>query len=291
MPKLVFDSRAKVNPHNHTNRSDGDYSVYALSKLYKAKGYCGLGITDHRVYFDNPFEDSDLILLSGCEFNCYLDSDKYGRVQFHLLSLKVQDLPNSIPHDDENYSGLFFKSLTQVQDLIDDIRSRGNLVYIAHPKWPLIPLEIMESLDFDGFEVYNYKANSDATDYMGPLFRKGKRFGILASDDAHWLHDPDGYEMFYKGYIVLESTDGLVDQLINRRYYASNGPIIESLEWSKEKVETVSNADKVAVICYTREDQVLVKGNCVQIPHDTLAFRVECITGDKKAWTNIIELE
>ncbi len=233
--KINFEEVNKGNLHTHTTRTDGEFSVDEIAQLYKRAGYKFLAITDHRIYFDKPESAEGMILLSGCEYNCYLDQDE--RIHFHLLTLKDsrEDDLDRIQHDDNQYKSLFFRKLSEVQGLIDTLRYRGNLVVIAHPDNPFIPREMLFELkDYQGIEVFNTKADQDATELMEELFEQ--RFDLLftAADDAHRLEAADGRSLFYKGFIVVEdgvrTAEDVIKTVERRRFYASQGPLIKMVE-------------------------------------------------------------
>ncbi len=260
---MTFNAQIKGNIHSHTTRTDGEFSVDAIQDLYKEKAYTFIAITDHRIYFDEEGVSRNLILLNGCEYNCYLDHEAYDeRIHFHLLTLKdpEQDVSNRIEHDDNSYKSLFYTKLDEVQTLIDELKSRGNLVIIAHPKKPFIPIELLKTLrNYEGIEVYNAKSEQDASDYRAELYQMRKSMIFTSVDDSHALLNEQGACEYFKGYIVVE--DGATDKnkivkaIKNKRFYASNGPEIYSLIIDKNQLSLkCSDVSKIELTLFSEVD-------------------------------------
>lgn len=270
-----------------------------IRKLYQNKGYQFLAITDHRLYY-NQNDKTDFLLLNGCEYNCYLDLEGYSeRIHFHLLTLQDPSVINSnpIPHDGNTYKSLFYKSLEDVEKLINELKTRGNIVIVAHPKNLMIPLELLTQLKgYDGIEVYNEKAKSDATDYINSLYETHENLLLTASDDAHQYLDANGEPAYFKGFIVVEDCDvtktNVMKAIKSKRFYASNGPIIKVINVETDSV--MINTSEVQCILFVlyaddstvkvikkSEDQTMTKA-IINIPDGTKAIRIECTALHKK---------
>ncbi|GAU75942.1 PHP domain-containing protein [Fusibacter sp. 3D3] len=235
-----------------------------------------MAITDHRIYFDEEGTPRDLILLNGCEYNCYLDLKDYSeRIHFHLLTLKDPELEvsNRIAHDDNSYKSLFYTKLDEVQSLINELKSRGNLVIIAHPKKPFIPIELLRTLqNYDGIEVYNAKSEQDASDYRAQLYQMRKTLLFTSVDDSHAYQNEQGECEYFKGYIVVEDgakdKNSVVKAIKNKRFYASNGPEIYSLAFDENQLKlrcsaisklelTLFSKDQFETICFEKENEMI----------------------------------
>lgn len=219
--------------------------------------------------------------LNGCEFNCYLDLDK--RYHFHLLTL--DDGSSDIPDGDNTYKSLFYTSLNEVQELIDELKSRHNLVFIAHPMNPYIPFEMLDILtNYDGIEVYNTKADSDATEVYSGL-TKNRDIACLAVDDSHKLI-VDEKRMFFQGYIVIE--DGLepLQAIKEKRYYSSTGVVINQILYTEKMIYVDTSAD-VKIYLY-KDDSIEIHHQRRLLIEGVNKFRVVCSEGDKRAWSNLI---
>lgn len=270
---MTFNAQIKGNIHCHTTRTDGEFSVEVIQNLYKEKAYAFLAITDHRIYFDEEGVTRNLILLNGCEYNCYLDHEAYDeRIHFHLLTLKDPELEvsNRIEHEDNSYKSLFYTKLDEVQALIDELKSRGNLVIIAHPKKPFIPIELLKTLqNYDGIEVYNAKSEQDASDYRLELYQMRKTLLFTSVDDSHAFLNDQGACEYFKGYIVVEDgakdKNEIVKAIKTKRFYASNGPEIYSLAVDENqltlqcsevsKIElTLFSKDQFETVCFERKN-------------------------------------
>jgi len=146
--------RIKLSLHNHTNCSDGYFSVGGLLRFLKDEGYDVVAITDHNTYTvphpiqirENKVED--LLILRGIEVT-------FPRL--HIICLEP------IKHE-------------TVKDCLDTAR----VSYIAHPSFSgLNPFDcqmICDKYHLDGVEMYN----------NGFINFKGKIDGNLyAGDDLH----------------------------------------------------------------------------------------------------------
>lgn len=291
--KIDFSQSVKCNLHAHTDRSDGEFNLQALCELYRKENYKYLAITDHRVYYDKAHLYKNLQVLSGCEFNCYLDLDK--SYQFHLLALKDKQNDNGIRHNESPYNKQFFTSLEEVQHLINELKARGNLVFIAHPKNPLIPLSILRQLTFDGFEIYNTKALSDASSYFDELYKLNPEVLMIATDDSHKLYY-DNKKAFFKSYIAIMDND-FYKNLKQKAYYASTGIDIVNLKINGDCLEV-----EVDKICTIRIIVYKATGDFYSSIFDGMKFlnfnfekndhsvRIEMVRGEKKAWTNFYRI-
>ncbi|MCH4887467.1 hypothetical protein EZV73_07785 [Acidaminobacter sp. JC074] len=250
-----------------------------LAELYKRHGYDFVAITDHRLYYKT--DDAN---LNGCEYNCYLDLDK--RYHFHLLTL--DNGQSTIDHNDNTYKSLFYTSLDQVQDFIDLLKSKGNMVFIAHPKNIMIPLDMMLKLkNYDGIEVYNSKADSDASDYYERLL-EDRDLLCLSVDDSH-AYEVDGKIMYFRGYIVIEDDLEPLEAIKSGAYYASTGARIDEIIVN-DFIEIISPG-RIEITVYNKLRQArLYKSNKIKLPKEGVSFRAVSYEGDKKAWTNLIRL-
>ncbi len=270
-----------------------------MVELYKREHYSFIGITDHRVYYNQTHLLEDFVILNGCEYNCYLDLEGYERIHFHLLSLQDQTIEATyIGHDDNTYKSLFYTQLCQVQQLIDEIKSFGNIVIIAHPKNNLIPLEIMaELLHYDGIEVYNAKAKSDASDYFEKLIIT-HNLVLTAVDDTHQLIDENGLYQNFKGFIILENQDisnlNVIKAIKDKKFYASTGAVINKIMVDENNIMIDANDIKKCLV-YTYGSNMDPIGildtnhNHFVLEDDVRFFRIECVDNkNHKAWTNIL---
>lgn len=151
------------------------------------------------------------------------------------------EVTNRIKHDDNQYKSLFYTSLAQVQSFIDELKEKGNLVIIAHPKNPLIPLDFLLELQrYDGIEVFNGKSNQDATDYSLELFNINKTMRFTAVDDSHAYRNSQDEVEFFRGFIVVEDgcqdRDAIFKAIKGKRFYASTGPKINRIEISEAQL-------------------------------------------------------
>lgn len=310
MKKVIsFRKQIKGNIHTHTTRTDGEFSVDEIIKLYKKNKYSFVAITDHRIYYSRDLDYEDFIVLNGCEYNCYLENKEINQnIHFHILTLEdnLVKVINPIKHNDNKYKSLFFDSLNQVQKLINELKSRGNLIIIAHPKDKLIPLNMLINLvNYHGIEVYNSKVNSDASDYIYELFIDNKDVFLTSVDDSHKYYDENNNINFFRGFIILADNilnrKNIIKAIKEKNFYASNGPYIYEIFIEKERVLIeCSNVRKIVLFCYDENHNIKLISTKSESPlneavfmlHDSYEFiRLECINEEKKkAWTNIIKI-
>ena len=306
MKKVIsFKSNIKGNLHAHTTRTDGQFTVDEIGKLYKENGYAFIAITDHIIYYRKNLNYDEMFILNGCEYNCYLENDELGKtVYFHILALEDLTLDNESPidHDDNSYNKLFYNSLSQVQELINELRNRGNIIIIAHPKNQKIPFNLLMKLEgYHGVEVYNAKAKSDASDYVYEFLLNDKDIFFTAVDDSHKYLDENGQIQYFSGFIVIEDMVinklSIIEAIKEKRFYASNGPSIEEIVIEDDKIFIkCSDVKEIALFMYGENVREIVIKTSNKLPINEAEFSIpkdinyitlECMREDgKKAWTN-----
>jgi hypothetical protein len=195
----------------------------------------------------------------------------------------------TIEHDDNSYKSLFYTKLSDVQGLIDLLKSKGNMVFIAHPKNIKIPFHMMKRLkNYDGIEVYNSKAESDASDYYEALLLE-RDIKCLAVDDSH-TYKRDDQIMFFRAYIVIEDNLEPLEAIQSGSYYSTTGVKIEEITLNNRILKVRSSGD-VEVYMYT-SDRVcsICQTHEIELADQVVSFRVVCYEGEKKAWTNLIQV-
>lgn len=194
------------NLHTHTTNSDGSKSPDETVQAYVAAGYDFLCISDHDTLTWPVSAPQPFVLLPGVEVG-------YGP---HLLAVNVERLPE--PADDR-------------QAAIDSIVGLGGMAVLNHPNWGFdfnhFPQEVMERLTgYAGIEIYNgvvdvLEGSALATDRWDRLLSGGRTVWGFAHDDLH--HE----RLLGRGWIVAQVTErsreGVMDALINGRFYASTG--------------------------------------------------------------------
>jgi len=201
--------------HVHTTTSDGDVDVPTRLKQYRDKGFHVVAITDHRKTNDlSGYSSGDFLAISSIEFH----PDTYsGAPRHHLLGI---GLPH--PYDQDNSMS--------AQEMIDDIKSKGALVFYAHPYWTgHTYIEMTEVSGYIGLEVFNQacqsKDSGNARVYWDQMLNKGYVLSGLATDDVH-KSDAVG-----KAWTMIKAAKlnekSILEALERGCYYATKGPEIE----------------------------------------------------------------
>ncbi len=218
----------KGNLHTHTTLSDGKLSPEEVTAAYKKAGYDFICITDHRKYFKGS-DGEDFVILSGEEFNF---EDKEKNTAYHVVGI--------------DFDGHFENTnQTPSQTVIDEVVKRGGIAVIGHPAWSLMSHQDIAELNglsgLEGFSTISDEdtGRGDSTSYADVLMTMGKRFFRLGVDDMHFFKRD-----FAKTLIMLTTDDfsqkGIRRALENETFYASEGPLVRSLEFEKGhiKIET-----------------------------------------------------
>lgn len=216
----------KGNLHCHTTVSDGKTPPDALIRQYEAFGYDFLAITDHRIYnFRNYEKNSSLLILPGMEADRRVNGT--GMPVVHIVS--VGPVENNGFTDEQSVIYKIGGTQEDCQDILDDIRTAGNLAILAHPMWSGNTVEAVKALHgFRMIEVWNSVcALRDGTDsnsyHWDALLYEGCRVWGVASDDAHSL------QYACHGFVRVnaeKNVSSILKALENGEFYASTGPEI-----------------------------------------------------------------
>lgn len=153
------DFKNGVNLHIHTTCSDGKCSFSDAIKQAKDLNYKKISICDHNT-IDGYFSDTDDILLTGVEFDCWL-----GYVFFHLLAygfdINSTDLKPFLAKNkaETELDIVRIFARRDVKKLISAIHNAGGIAVLAHPAccWALNLERFVKKLidlELDGIEVY-----------------------------------------------------------------------------------------------------------------------------------------
>lgn len=165
----AINSSCVTQLHTHTTNSDGVDTVNDVIIDYKDKGYHALAITDHNK--NTQHASSEMIAIQGNEVT--------------LSSAHLNSLFCEYSHG----------SQTNVQVIINEIKSMGGLVLLNHPYWKnLLPIETIENYyNYNAIEIFNSATEShfidgsgyavDMWDYL--LTNNSKYIYGIATDDYH----------------------------------------------------------------------------------------------------------
>ena len=287
----------KGNLHCHTTRSDGKPTPDAVIRQYKNSGYDFLAITDHRIYNKPQITDcGGLLILPGMEADRQVDG--IGHIVVHVVALG--------PAEGNGYTDgqpvVYQNGGTQeeCQDIIDDIRTAGNLAILSHPEWSGNSVEAVKALqDYQMIEVWNSDAaistgvNANAY-HWDALLHEGRRIWGVASDDGHEL------QMNCLGYVQVKAErniPSILSALENGEFYASCGPEIYDFYIEDRQVYiNCSPASQILLRNFTNPYKVIrgenltggqfkLRDNCTDY------IRAEVVDAQgRRAWTNPIFL-
>ncbi|MBP3965694.1 PHP domain-containing protein [Paenibacillus lignilyticus] len=230
----------KGNLHAHSTRSDGQYEPETVIKAYREKGYDFMCLSDHEIYWKSEaYDDERFLMLSGYEMACEMSWRETGQ-QYHIHGLldpslgSTQEFEHNEEHPKPDYTGL-----DTIQELIDEMRAKGNLVIMNHPTWSRNkPDDLLQLQHYFAVEIYNHQSELDEAVGYGLrhwdyLLSNGRKVFGIAADDAHGGPMDSAISEFFGGWISVEA-DGLrqgeiIEALKAGSYYSSNGPAIHDM--------------------------------------------------------------
>ncbi|MFK4300253.1 hypothetical protein ABH892_000345 [Paenibacillus sp. RC254] len=298
----------KGNIHAHSFRSDGEYTVEQMIEAYRSKGYDFMCLSDHEIYFHSDAYDTEtFIMLDGYEMACEMERNTTGQ-QYHLHGLLDRSLLAEKPFQhDEEHAKPDYESLDTIQQLIDEMRSKGNLVIMNHPEWSKNREEDLHKLEgYAAIEIYNHQSEIQeavgyGVSYWDYVLKRGKQVNAIAADDAHGGPTDMVVSEFYGGWIAVE-TDQLEQQAIIEaikagHYYSSNGPMIHDLRIENDRFKVKCSPVR-SIRFITFPDNGLAEmdptGQCITeaeyiIQNNEQYVRVECVDASGRvAWSNPI---
>lgn len=191
----------KGNLHTHTTVSDGLMSPEDTIARYQKNGYAFLGITDHAHYGYYPEFNSDTFLsIPAAEIHT-----NHGANWWHHLIVfgdpATTKIANHTTLGDKGHAHL------TLQELIDSMREKNNLVIYNHPYWSRANIsDIVELKNLVGMEIYNHnceaswKCGNSEVFYEHMLWHENYLW-CMGTDDAH------GQTSDYCGGYILVKTD------------------------------------------------------------------------------------
>lgn len=207
----------RANLHTHTTTSDGDFTPQETVDAYAAAGYDVLNLSDHWKTNDiTQLNDRGMTLISGIE----LAPSGPRKIECHVLGI---DVPFGFPG--------YYDS---VQDGIDAINNAGGIAFMGHPRFSgLTCTDLLEYSGLQGIEVYNnasrFSGKESSAAVWDELLYFKRDFTALAVDDMHTNVDKFG------GWTMICAPDkersSIVAALRNGEFYATQGPVIYSLEY------------------------------------------------------------
>jgi hypothetical protein len=209
----------RANLHTHTTLSDGQATPAQRVKQYARAGYDILALTDHRTTQDvASLAPEGMLIVSGMEFH---PSSPIPNVDYHLVALNV---PHGL-HLDE-------KTLTDANRCIDQVRSAGGIVILAHPFWCGMGFEDFRELKgLSAMEVYNatcdrHGGRPSSENEWAHAMDRGMTLPIVGVDDAHSRRGSDVAACWTWLRAASPTAENVAEAIRTGACYASQGPKI-----------------------------------------------------------------
>jgi hypothetical protein len=216
--------------HCHSDRSDGACSPEVVLSAYREAGYDFVAITDH---FEAEYGHSltlapgppGLIVIPAAEFSTGAWSER-STCWVAAIGLSL-DFSTETPED-----GL---------RVIAAAREAGAWTILLHPRlnhWRPFesgtPRPVLELID--AVEIYNHSMaatwpdQAEGSSVADELLEAGLRPGLVAADDAHFVHPHDRFGAWVMVAAQRPDEGGVLDALRMGRYYSTQGPRLDRVE-------------------------------------------------------------
>lgn len=287
------------NLHTHSDRSDGILTPEEVCRRYRAEGYDFIALTDHFIGLFNypivdtvPFRTEGFTTILGAELHS--GAMENGEL-WHILAVGLPEdfAPSNSPHFlpvDDQETG---------PELAQRARDAGAFVAVAHPEWGGLSLADARSIEAaHAVEVYNHgcQVGADRAEgfwHLDRLLEEGRRLTICATDDAHFT-EPD----YFGGWTMVKAEENTPEALLAAlkagHMYASTGPEIHNVEWSKKKVTVECNAAASiivqgagsATVAHHSESITRAELNLSRFANSPWVRLTVIDRAGKRAWTN-----
>ena len=258
--------------HTHSTVSDGKIDPEEVKKMYKARGYSILALTDHEICLPHPeLNDEDFLTLTSYELLVEDGAPKINAKVYHLNFIsKTPDNRWQFHHPDlrpyiANYLDQLVYDKPEIRTygveetnaLIAKAKEKGFIATYNHPVWSMQGTEDYVGLKgLWGVEVYNNASyllgyEEDMSQCYQEMLRAGHRVLPVAADDTHKPEHVGG------GWVMIcaeeLSYSAVIDAMERGDLYASCGPEIHSLTVDGTKVKiTCSDAVTVNLVTHGR---------------------------------------
>jgi hypothetical protein len=197
-------------------------------EVYRKAGYDFIALTDHWIQSESK-SINGMLVLSGCEW----DTGNLKNPVFHIIGVGMN-------------SQVFLKRSPQLlpQEIIDNINAVGGIAILAHPAWSITnPSDCMTLIGLGGIEIYNTVSGlpwngrrADSSLYVDICATGGNLLRCMAADDSHYYNGEQT-----RSFIMVNAPELTINSIkkaiINGNFYASQGPMFESIRINKDSVE------------------------------------------------------
>lgn len=305
----------KANLHSHSTVSDGRWTPEEVKQRYMEQGYSVVAYTDHHVLVPhNELTDENFVALNGIEIGAINDAQKKTRknCDFCLIALEPDNFnrpqwntDECVPDELGRYVLMKFDP-DFVNAVLADGRQMGFFVTYNHPTWSLA--EYGDYMSYNGMhamEICNYGCvvcghDEHNAKIYNDMLRAGKRLYCIATDDNHCKPEqPDCFGGFTMIKAEKLAYRHITDALLKGHFYASEGPLIDSLYYEDGNVYITTSPVQGITITKPGRNIALVKGDgkliseaCFRVEDDDGYFFITAIGEDgKKAYTNAYFLD
>jgi hypothetical protein len=281
----------KGNLHTHTTGSDGAWAPERVVDEYKSNGYNFAFITDHwKVTNTSTLSKDGFLALNGQEFD--IGGSELG-YHYHVVGLNIK---KTIP------SGL----VSNIQELIDLIRSEGGEAVIAHPYWSGLTLNDISSLNGHlGIEIFNSTCffcigKGHSVIHWDDLLNKGNLMWGFAVDDTHQHFNEYRPIDICAAWIMARmpelTEENVMHAIKSGHFYSSTGPAINNISIQDGKIHVSTSEVKIInfIANANNGESFTAKNGSIteaeyRIRGNERYIRVECIDKDgRNAWSNPI---
>lgn len=216
------------NLHGHSIVSDGALEPGEVCQRYEAEGYDFICLSDHfmsRFNFaiadTSEFRSNKFMTIIGAEIHALQTS--HG-MDWHILAV---GLPHDFPPTAAGETG---------KELARRAAEAGAFVAVAHPYLSGLTIDDVLSIDVaHAIEVFNTTAairygRGDGSVHWDLALQAGCSLGGIAVDDSHFRQNAmDGFG----GWVMVKAQENTPEALVSALkagdYYASQGPVIETI--------------------------------------------------------------
>ncbi len=302
----------KGNVHTHTTISDGGFPPEKTAKLYKEAGYDFLALSDHDIYGrHDELNSNDFIVLPAMEKG-KMAPDASLNLGFHMSAIEdpTVDVKERYSHLDDFSKRSKWEGLATIQNKINEMKEKGNIVIYNHPEWSMHTYDMLDQLDgYFALEIYNHGTEFNAsgsygTSFWDYLLRKGRRVFGIASDDAHFHWTNTAITDHFGGWIMVQADKlahgDIITALKEGRYYSSSGPeIYDYYVQNGEVTVTCSECKFIEFKAYPERGNIFFNRDAsplteahLTIKKEMTYIRVECVDYDgNMAYSNPIFID
>lgn len=248
----VFSGDKIFNPYKDIDRTlwrKGNFQIQSYAWMGLTNGWKNSNNEIDSIY---QYLGYDIIVTSDyMKINKHgIENESYIPVYEHGYSI-LKHHQVCIGSEKVNWKDyMFFQNIHHKQHILNSLREKNELVYIAHPKLKgaYSPEDFRFLTNYDGIEVLNNFRISTA--HWDSALSTGHFATILSDDDAHDITNPD--EIGHRcTFINTESlaADSVIKALKQGKAFGADiyRPLGENFEVKKQKIDEIATLKEVKV--------------------------------------------